>query len=125
MTITINPKLIAGGMMATAIAMPSLAPAQIHHRRQTENQWRGATYGSAALGALGLITHNGTLTTIGAAGTLYSGYRWQQDMKSRHSMERNRAEWYRHREFYSKGHHFVRHTTYKNGQKYYYFSREK
>ena len=125
MTFKINPQLLAAGLMAATVLGPTLSPAQsVNHRRKTENTWRGATYGSAALGALGLLTHNGTMTAIGAAGTLYSGSRWQHDMRSREHLQHQRAETYSHRHFYSGKHHFIRKTTYRNGKKYYYFKRE-
>ncbi len=125
MTLRIDPKYVAAGLLCAMVAAPAVSPAQsIHHRRQTENTWRGLTYGSGAVGLMGLLGHNGTLTTLGAAGTLYSGYRWQEDMKSRHRMERARAQVFSHKHYSHGGHRYTRHTTWRNGQKYFYFTRD-
>src|SRR5579871_6156699 len=102
---TLNTKLLATGVLGIASVATSFGQ-DINHRRHTEDQWRNLTYGSAALGALGLLGGNGTMTTIGAAGALYSASRWQADMHSRNRMERQRAEIFRHDHFMSGGHRY-------------------
>jgi hypothetical protein len=125
MTTRIDPKYLAAGLLCASIAAPTLTPAQsYHHRHQQENTWRNLTYGASAVGLMGLLGHNGTVTTIGAAGTLYSAYRWQQEVKSRDSRERARAEVFSRSAYDYGGHHYVRHSKMRNGQKYYYFTRE-
>jgi hypothetical protein len=106
MQLKIAPNALVAGMVLAIASLSIPASAQHHsirHREKTENSWRKATYGSAAVGALGLITHNRTLTALGAAGTAYSGYRWQDDLKHRHRMQRNR--WYRMHHRRSRRHH--------------------
>jgi hypothetical protein len=52
------------------------------HRQHTKNAWRNAAYGAGALGVLGLVTHNGTLATLGLGGAAYSASRYEHDRKS-------------------------------------------
>jgi len=125
MTLRINPRYLAAGLLCASLGAPNLAPAQSHrHRHQQEQTWRNLTYGAGALGLMGLLGHNGTLTTIGAAGTLYSASRWNAEMNSRHNRERARAEVFSRRSYDYGGHHYVRHSKNRNGKKYYYFTRE-
>src|SRR5579872_7586831 len=53
------------------------------HRQQTQNQWKDLAIGAGALGLIGALTHNNTLTYAGVGGALYSGYRYEQDRNSR------------------------------------------
>lgn len=70
-----------GGMMVA----PLTASADMwhsrsqQHRDQQKNQWKNIGIGSAAVGVLGLLTHNNALTIGGLAGAGYSAYRYGQD----------------------------------------------
>lgn len=71
---------IAGAM----VAAPATASAQwrdsyAQHRQDMKNQWQNLAIGSAAVGVLGLLTHNDTLTVAGLGGAAYSGYRYSQE----------------------------------------------
>ena len=85
-------KIITSGLAALALGsvalMPTFASAQSRHysnqHRQTQkNQWKDLTIGAGALGLLGIITHNKTLTWAGLGGAVYSGYRYEEDSKDR------------------------------------------
>ena len=94
---TLLLKIAVLSVMVLGIALPSVAEAQsrsqLQRRQQQKNQWRNVAYGSAALGALGLINKNSTLTLLGAAGTAYSAHRYEQDRRSQRRLQdsRNRA----------------------------------
>jgi len=49
------------------------------HRQGQQNQWRNLAIGAAAVGVLGMITHNDALSVLGLGGAAYSGYRLSQD----------------------------------------------
>ncbi|HLK15166.1 MAG TPA: hypothetical protein VKT78_10200 [Fimbriimonadaceae bacterium] len=74
-----------GLLLATMVA-PMTASADSRdrqdHRQDTKNNWRNLTIGSAVVGLLGLAGHNDTVAALGAAGALYSGYRYDQDRQS-------------------------------------------
>ena len=93
------------------------------HRQDTKNQWRNIGIGSAGLGLLGLLKHDNTLMFAGAAGALYSANRYEQDRKSQSRIDHARADMFSRRSFDRDGHHYVRHTVNKNGQKYYQYRR--
>ncbi|HEY3779864.1 MAG TPA: hypothetical protein VGL56_02180 [Fimbriimonadaceae bacterium] len=57
------------------------------HRQHTKNTWRNAAYGAGVLGVLGLISHNGTLATLGLAGAGYSALRYEHDRKSQNRIQ--------------------------------------
>ena len=121
--------LVAAGAVLGASAMPITASAQswgqrYEHRQSTKNTWRNLGYGGAALGVLGLATHNNTLAALGLGGAAYSAYRYEQDRKSQSSMARRRAQYFSRSSFSSGGHRYVRKTYWKGGQKYYHFVRE-
>ncbi len=65
--------------MGVAVMAPSLAGAQNWHRQEQKDQWKDLAIGSAALGLIGALSHNDTLTGLGAAGALYSAYRYEAD----------------------------------------------
>ena len=107
--------------MASAILVPNTAVAQDWRRDKTANEWKTIATISGALGLLGALNHDDTLTFAGAAGALYSTYRLDQDRKSRDRCERTRAEYFDHEYFYRDGHRYERRIVWKNGQKYYQF----
>ena len=94
-----------------------------HRRQQKKNEWRNIGIGSAALGVLGLLKGDSTLTFAGAAGALYSAHRYEQDRKSQSKTDRARAAMFGRTSFTRDGHRYVRKTVYKNGKKYYRFVR--
>ena len=61
------PNILALGLLAATALAPLSASAQ-DHRQKTKNDWRNIGLGSAALGAVGLLTGESFLTRAGAAG---------------------------------------------------------
>ncbi len=125
---TMFPLAAAGAIFMTC-AMPIISNAQTNldkasnHRNKTKNDWRNIGIGSAALGVLGLATHNKTLLIGGAAGAAYSASRYEHDRRSQSKIDRARANLYGKSSIMHNGHRYVRHTHYKGGQKYYSFER--
>ena len=123
--------MFALGGIAFGVAVPAIAPAQslgdldraINRRQQKKNEWRNIAIASGGLAILGLISKDSTLTFAGAAGALYSAYRYEQDRKSQSKLARTRAAFFSRGSFYRDGRRYVRKTTWKNGKKYYYFAR--
>lgn len=124
-------KVIAAVALGAATVTPALAPAQDlkkmltppKSRQGNKNLWRNLGIAGGAAGVLGLLNGNKTLAALGIGGGLYSAYRYEQDRKSQSKENRQRYELFRHTSFDHDGHHYVRHTRIKNGQKYYYFKR--
>ncbi len=59
---------------------PSIAHAdRSGHRQNQKDQWRDLTIGSGILGAIGIVSHNDALATFGAAGAIYSAYRYEEE----------------------------------------------
>lgn len=114
--------LVALGTMAGA-PVAAHAQSQYHHRQETKNTWRNLAIASGVAGLLGLVTHDSTLTFAGAAGALYSAYRYEQDRKSQSKMAHARYELFRRGSYKRNGHRYKRRTVYKHGHKYYQFVR--
>lgn len=93
------------------------------HRQDTKNEWRNIAIGSGALGLLGLLKGDNTLTFGGAAGALYSLNRYEQDRKSQNSIDRARSRYFDRDHFVRDGVRFDRKLVTKNGQRYYQFTR--
>lgn len=114
---------------AVSMSAPITASAQgnldnaSHHRQKTKNDWRNIAIGSGAATAYGLITHNNTVSAVGAAGTLYSLSRYEHDRKSQSGIDRLRADRYGRSSYFDHGQRYVRHTVNRNGQKYYTYQR--
>lgn len=120
--------LLAAVAIGGAVApMPTMAQGsldkQSNRRQQKKNEWRNIGIGSAGVGLLGLLKGDNTLAFAGAAGALYSGYRYEQDRKSQSKTDRARAAMFSKRSFYRNGHKYVRKTVWKKGKKYYQFVR--
>lgn len=121
--------LVTKAAAVVALAGFAAAPISAHaqssykHRQETKNTWRNLAYGGGAAALLGILTHDSTLTFVGAAGGLYSAYRYEQDRKSQSKMARARYNLFRHGSFTRNGHRYVRRTVYRNGAKYYRFVR--
>lgn len=114
-------------VMVGSTLLPLTASAQstssIRHRQEKKNEWRNLTIGSGALSILGLLSGQGTLALIGAAGALYSVDRYEKDRKSQSKLEKQRAALYSRTSFTKSGHRYVRKTVHKNGKTYYTFVR--
>ena len=82
--------------LCTAMSVASLARAQSWHRQDQKEQWKDLAIGSGVVGLLGILTHNDTLTGLGAAGAIYSAYRYDSDGQCfGERFERGRAVWVR------------------------------
>ena len=92
-------------------------------RQQTKNEWRNLAIGAGLIGVLGLLKHDSTLTFAGAAGALYSAYRYEQDRKSQSREARARAYYFSQPYFYRDGVRYDRRTVQRSGQRYYQFVR--
>src|SRR5579871_5895587 len=79
----IGASILAVGTLGSVLLTPVTANAQnwrdraSDHRQETKNEWRNIAIGSGALGVLGLLSHDNTLTFAGAAGALYSANRYE------------------------------------------------
>jgi hypothetical protein len=93
-------------------------------RNQTKNEWRNLAIGAGLIGVLGLLTKEPTLTFAGAAGALYSAYRYEQDRKSESRLARARYYYFSQPYFIRDGQRFERRTVTRNGQRYYQFVRD-
>ena len=93
--------------MAAALLLPGMALASASSRQKNKNVWRNLAIGSGAVAAYGLTHHNGTLTTLGVAGTGYSAYRYEKDRKRQSELRAARERYYRH---YRAYHHSYRHA---------------
>jgi hypothetical protein len=91
---SIAAKFATLGLAASMAVLPAVSSAQtraeLQRRQQMKNQWRNVAIGSAALGVLGLIKKDRTLTIAGAAGTAYGLHRYEQDRRSQRRLEDNR-----------------------------------
>lgn len=94
---------------------------QSSRRQKTKNEWRNLAIAAGALGVLGLLKKDNTLTFAGAAGALYSAYRYEQDRKSQSKIDRARAAYFSKPYFVRNGKRYDRKTVVKNGKKYYQF----
>ncbi|HVT13697.1 MAG TPA: hypothetical protein VHE55_15640 [Fimbriimonadaceae bacterium] len=70
---------LAALAIGAVLMVPSLAGAQNWHRSNQKDQWKDLAIGAGAIGLIGALSHNDTLTTVGAAGALYSLYRYDSD----------------------------------------------
>jgi len=65
--------------LGAAMTAPSLASAQNWHRADQKETWKNVAIGSGIVGLIGVLSHNDTLAGIGAAGLVYSAYRYDTD----------------------------------------------
>lgn len=112
----------------TSLGLASTSNAQsindlIGRRQGKKNEWRNLAIGGGALGVLGLLTKNSTLTYLGLGGGLYSAYRYEQDRKSQNKLAGQRAALFNRSSFTHNGKRYVRKTVWKGGKKYYQFVR--
>jgi len=87
---TITAALAAGVIGVTLLS--GVADAS----QKSKNNWRNATIGGAAVTGYGLVTHNKTVTAVGAAATGYSAYRYEQDRHHQSQESAARKRYYRH-----------------------------
>lgn len=111
------------GTTAPAFAYDPHTPQQSRHRKSKQDEWKNIGIASGAAALLGLLTKNGTVTTLGTVGALYSAYRYEEDRKSGNREARARADLYSRRYVNMDGHRYKRKTVYRHGRKYYQFVR--
>jgi hypothetical protein len=92
-------------------------------RQKTKNEWRNIAYLSGGVALLGLLQKDNRLVFAGAAGALYSLYRYEQDRKSQSKIDRLRASYFSQPYFVRDGRRYDRRLVTKNGQRYYQFVR--
>lgn len=94
---------------------------EYRRREQTKNEWKNIGIASGVIGLLGLLNNDSRVTFAGAAGALYSAYRYEQDRKSQNRVDRARYDLFSQDHFYRDGRRYDRRTVYQGGQKYYQF----
>lgn len=122
---------IAGVVLASTVAAPSVASAQswrdleraLDRRQSKKNEWRNIAIASGAVGILGLIQKDNTLFFAGTAGALYSAYRYEQDRKSQNQLQRTRAAYFSRPYFIRDGWRYNRKVKNVGGKRYFYFQR--
>lgn len=115
--------IVAAAVVTMAVAPAIPAEAQSRHRQKTKNDWRNASIAGGALTAAGLLTHNNTLTAVGAAGGLYSLSRYEHDRKSQSREDHERARMYERSSYRRGGHTYTRRVVHRNGKSYYQYVR--
>ncbi len=119
-------KFITGIVAATAVFTVSLAPVAANaqnNRQKHKNEWRNLSLAGGGVALLGILKGDSLLTFAGAAGGLYSAYRYEQDRKSQRKEDRARAETFSRGRYTRNGHTYVKKTVMKGGKKYYQFVR--
>lgn len=120
-------KIVTLGLVTGALIAPMTANAQskatrkIQQRQKTKGEWQKAAYAGGALAILGQFSKDKTLSYVGAAGALYSLYRYDQDSKAQDKYARQRAAFYRQSHYYKNGVRYDRKLVNKGGKKYYTF----
>lgn len=92
-------------------------------RQKSKNEWRNIAIGAGAVGVLGLLKKDRTLTFAGGAGALYSLYRYEQDRRSQSQLDRARAEYFSRPYFYRDGVQYERQIVTRDGEQCYQFAR--
>lgn len=93
-------------------------------RQQTKNEWRNLAYVGGAVALLGLLEKDSRLVFAGAAGALYSVYRYEQDRKSQNRVDRARAYYFSQPYFYRDGVRYERRLVTRGNDRYYQFVRK-
>ena len=113
-----------GTFAASVLAVSTLLPvAATAAPMQKTKEWENLAIAGGLVTLLGLLKHDGTVTFIGAAGGLYSLYRYEQDRKSTDRRARARAAVFSKGSFTRNGVRYTRRTVRKNGRTYYQFVR--
>lgn len=118
-------KIVTLGLVTAALIAPATAEAQIARRQKTKGEWQKAAYAGAALALLGQLGKDKTISYVGAAGALYSLYRYDQDSKSQDKLRKQRAAFYSRSHYTRNGVRYDRKLVKKNGQSYYTFVRHR
>lgn len=92
-------------------------------RQDSKNEWRNIAMGAGALGVIGLLNKDNTLTFAGALGALYSLQRYEQDRRSQNSYDRARSRYFDNEYFTRDGVRYNRRTVTRNGERFYQFER--
>ncbi len=111
-------KFITIGALALTIAAPVTAEAQRRGRERTRSEWQKLSYAGAALGLLGQLNRDKTLSYLGAAGGAYSLYRWNEDNKAIHRRRDRDETMYVHRA-YGRHWHWERVRHHRHGRTWY------
>ena len=111
-------------LLAVALTVPATAGAQQRRRQQTRSEWQKLSYAGAALGILGQLSKDKTLSYLGTAGGLYSLYRFNEDSKSINRSRRERATFYNQDHYDMNGQHWNRVVVTRHGRQYYKFVRD-
>ena len=96
---------------------------QADRRQQTKNEWRNIAYGAGAVALLGVLQKDNRLVFGGAAGALYSLWRYEQDRKSQNPINRAVASYFGNDYFIRDGVRYERRLVNQDGQRYYQFVR--
>lgn len=109
------------------VVAPTSASAQVNraivHRNQTANEWKSIATVAGAVGIIGALNHDSTLTFAGTAGALYSLSRYEADRRSSNRLYRLRAAYFSRPYFYRNGHRYNRIIVIRHGHRYYRFVR--
>lgn len=115
--------LLIGSLVSPITASAQSGSDASKHRQKTKNNWRNLTYGAGAVTAYGLLRHNTAISVAGAAGTLYSLNRYEQDRRSQSKIDHQRYSRYSRSSYSQNGHTYHRHLVTRHGKKYYTFTR--
>jgi hypothetical protein len=118
--------ILTSGLCALAIGGMTMAPVSVSAASppvQKQDEWKNIAIGAGALGLLGLLKKDSTLTFVGTAGALYSLYRYEQDRKSNSRIRRLRAAYFSKPSFVRDGVLYERRLVTRNGKQYYQFVR--
>ena len=80
--------------VAAGLIVSMMGPVQADTQKN-KNLWRNLAIGAGVVAGHGLITHNGTETLLGAAGTAYSANRYEQDRHHQSQAAAARARYHR------------------------------
>lgn len=103
-------------LVVGAIIVPATANAQNWRREETANEWRNIATVGGLVSVLGALNHDDTLTFVGAAGALYAGYRFNEDMKSSDPCRHARAVYFDRDYFYRDGCRYERRKVWHGGE---------
>ncbi len=114
-------KTLTIAFLVVGMAIPMTAEAQRSRRRQTQSEWQKLGYAGAALGILGQLSRDKTLSYVGTLGGLYSLYRFNEDTKSLDRDRNLRAQFYGQEYIERNGRRYKRRIVHRNGRDYYQF----
>lgn len=111
-------------LLAVALLVPATADAQRRRRQETRSEWQKLGYAGAALGILGQLSKDKTLSYVGTLGGLYSLYRFNEDSKAIDRDRQLRAQFWGQSSVMRNGVRYNRKIVHRHGQDYYTFVRE-